>query len=288
MEKTDVQPEIREYDIFKTEILTPDHYADICEDYDDVNGRDDWDELEYLSGDHPSYTRVYKTIRRTCAEQQEIIEVGRDLTLISLAFNLLCNLKELILVFCETKGGEDWESDYYQVSGMREPKSYEHHVQLVLAALKDRSLNLKLIQLTGLEPPDYSSCGRFHWNSLVTPLTELVGYASGLRLVESYVALALLCRVSLNIRELSLCSIDLELDYLENFLQSNSKSLRSLGVHDIRVIEQGKHTHLTPAHVGHTAGLTIERERTVDNLSSPCYFQEGWKLFFSAPNAENG
>ncbi|KAJ5312804.1 hypothetical protein N7508_003634 [Penicillium antarcticum] len=107
MENTDVQPEIREYDIFKPEILTPDYYADICEDYDDVNGREDWDELEYLSGDHPSYTRVYKTIRRTCAEQQEIIEAGRDLTLISLALNLFYNLKELALVFCETKGGED-------------------------------------------------------------------------------------------------------------------------------------------------------------------------------------
>jgi hypothetical protein len=45
-----------------------------------VEGREDWDELEYLSGDHPSYTRVYKTIRRACAEQQEIIEAGRDMS----------------------------------------------------------------------------------------------------------------------------------------------------------------------------------------------------------------
>ncbi|KAJ5253224.1 hypothetical protein N7489_003634 [Penicillium chrysogenum] len=88
---------------FETELLTPEYYVDICEDYDDVNGREDWDEMEYLSGDHPSYTRVYKTIRRTCAEQQAIIEDGRDSTLIGLAFDLLCNLKELVLVFCETK-----------------------------------------------------------------------------------------------------------------------------------------------------------------------------------------
>ncbi|OQE39888.1 hypothetical protein PENCOP_c006G03900 [Penicillium coprophilum] len=64
-----LNPEIREYDVFRTEILTPDGYVDICEGYDDVKGREDWDEMEYLSGDHPSYTRVYKTIRRICAEQ---------------------------------------------------------------------------------------------------------------------------------------------------------------------------------------------------------------------------
>jgi hypothetical protein len=28
----------------------------------DVIGPEDWDEMEYLSGDHPSYTRVYKML----------------------------------------------------------------------------------------------------------------------------------------------------------------------------------------------------------------------------------
>lgn len=73
MEKANLNSEIRNYDVFETEIATPDDYVEICEGYDDVDGR-----VEYFFGDHPSYTRVYKTIRRTCAQQQEIIGVGSD------------------------------------------------------------------------------------------------------------------------------------------------------------------------------------------------------------------
>ncbi len=286
--KTDLKLEIRNYDVFKTEIFTPDDYVDICEGYDDVEGREDWDELEYLSGDHPSYTRVYKTIRRTCAEQQEIIEAGRDSTLMSLAFKLLFNLKELVLVFRDTKGHEDWERYYHQMFDMTQPRSYEHHIQLVLAALKGRSFTLKAIQLTCLEPPNDSPWQSFHWDSLTTPLTELVGYAPCLQFVESDMALALLCRASLDIRELSLCSIVMELAFIESFLQLNAKSLRSLSVHDVKVIGQGNHIHLTPAHVGDTVGLTVEREKRLGNFSRARSFQEGWKLFVSAPNARKG
>ncbi|KAJ5249526.1 hypothetical protein N7524_011842 [Penicillium chrysogenum] len=262
-----LNPEIREYDVFKTEILTPDNYVDICEGYDDVEGSEDWDEMEYLSGDHPSYTRVYKTIRRTCAEQQEIIEAGRDLTLMKLAFNLLFNLKELVLVFRDTKGHEDWERDYHQMFDMIQPRSYEHHIQLLLAALKGHNLTLKVIQLTCLEPSNDSPWLSFDWDSLMTPLTELVGYAPCLRLVESDMALQLLRR---------------------SFLRFNATSLRSLSVHDVRAFDQGNATHLIPAHVEDKTGLTIEREKKVGNLSCTCSFQEGWKLFFSAPNARNG
>ncbi|KAJ6035547.1 hypothetical protein N7460_009722 [Penicillium canescens] len=278
-----LNPEIRNYDVFKIEILTPDDYVDVCEGYDDVYGRENWDELEYIPGDHPSYTRVYKTIRRTCAEQQEIIEAGRDSTLMNLAFNLLFNLKELVLVFRDTKGHDDWERYYHEMFFMTQPRSYEHHIQLLLAALKSRKLTLKVIQLTCLEPRNDSPWQSFHWDSLTTPLTELVGYAPCLRLVESEMALALLCCVSLNLRELSLCSMYMELAFMETFLRFNATSLRSLSVHDAKAFDQGNATHLTPAHVGDKTGLIIEREKKVGNFSCSCSFQEGWKLFFSAP-----
>ncbi|OGE47225.1 hypothetical protein PENARI_c054G07558 [Penicillium arizonense] len=278
-----LNPEIRNYDVFRTKILTPDDYADICEEYDDVCSLEDWDELEYISGDHPSYTCVYKTIRRTCAEQQEIIEAGRDSTLMNLAFNLLFNLKELVLVFRDTKGHEDWERYYHEMFGMAQPRSYEHHIQLLLAALKGRKLTLKVIQLTCLKPRNDSPWQSFHWDSLTTPLTELVGYAPCLRLVESGMALTLLRRVSLNLRELSLCSMYMKLAFMESFLRFNATSLRSLSVHDAKAFDQGNAAHLTPAHVGDKTGLIIEREKKAGNLSCSCSFQEGWKLFFSAP-----
>jgi hypothetical protein len=150
---------------------------------------------------------------------------------------------------------------------MTEQKSYEYHIQLVLAALKGRSVPPQEIQLTHLTLPEDPPPGSPHWNSLTILLTELVGHAPGLRLVES--DLALLSRVSLNIFELDLCSIYTELVFVKSFLQSNAKFLRSLGVHNIEVTERNKEgtTQLTPAHVRDMIDLTIEREKRLDRLS---------------------
>lgn len=63
--------------------------------------------MEYISGDQPSYTRIYKTIQRTYARQQEIIEARRDSTLIKPAFQRLSNLNELVLVFSQAQGDEN-------------------------------------------------------------------------------------------------------------------------------------------------------------------------------------
>lgn len=283
MKQANVKPEIRNYEVFKTEILTPDNYVEICEGYDDVNGREDWDEMEYLSGDHPSYTRVYKTIRRTCAEQQEIIEEGRDSTLLKLGFQLLSNLKEVVLVFRQTQGDEDWELDYQELNDMTEQKSYEYHIQQVLDALEGSSIPLQRVRLTSLELPKDPPLGSPHWNSLTILLTELVRHGPSLQLVESDLALALLSHASLNIRELDLCSIYTELVFVESFLQSNVLSLRSLEVHNVEVTERNKENtaQLTPAHVSDMIDLTIEKQKRLDKFSCPRSFQEGWKLFFN-------
>jgi hypothetical protein len=240
---------------------------------------EDWEELECFRDDFPSYTGVYKTLRRTCVEQQVSLETGRASNLMSLAFKLLPHLNELILVFCQTLGDDDWESYYLQVYHMVQQTSYGHHVQLAPAALKGHNIPLKLIQLTCLEAPDDLLPGS--WDSLTTPLTELVGHAPGLRLVESGLPLALLCRVSLNIRELELCSIHMELSFIECFLQSNAQSLLSLYIHNVQVIDRGQLAPLTPVHVGDIIDLTIEREKRLEYLSCLRSAQGGWKLFFS-------
>lgn len=283
MDKANPETEIRDYDFFKTEILTPGDYVEICEGYDDVHGREDWDEMEYLSGDHPSYTRVYKTIRRICAEQQEIIKAGRDSTLVKLAFQLLSNVKELVLVFRQTQGDEDWEGDYQELNDMTEQNSYEYHIQLVLAALKGRSVPIQGVQLTCLELPKDPQLGSPYWNPLTILLTELLRHAPVLRLVGSDLVLALLSRVSLNIRELDMCSIYSELIFVESFLQSNAKSLRSLSVHNVEVTERNKEgiAQLTPAHVDDMINLKIEREKRLGKFSCSRSFRDGWKLFFN-------
>ena len=93
--------------------------------------------------------------------------------------------------------------------------------------------------------------------------------------------LALLSHASLNIHELELCSIYAERVFVENFLQSNAKSLNSFGVHNVKVIEQNQEEsiNLTPTHIRDTIDIPIRRVKRLDKLSCPCSFREGWKLF---------
>ncbi|KAJ5535554.1 hypothetical protein N7513_008740 [Penicillium frequentans] len=276
LEETDLEIDIRKYEIFKTKILTPDDYVEICEGYDAVHDCEHRSDMEFLSDDHPSYTRVYKTLRRECAEQQQIIEAKRDLSLVSLAFKLLSNLEILNIVFQQTGSHEDWEADYHLVYGMTEHRSYDHHIQLLLAALQGSKVKLKAIRITHLEPRDEPPSGS--WDPLTIPLKELVAYAPALQLVQSGLPLVLLRQVDLKIRDLEVCSIYMELTFIESFLKCNVRSLRSFGVQKVQVIDQGKLTPLTATHVGNIIGLEFQREKVLDDFFCSRSFQKGWKV----------
>jgi hypothetical protein len=86
-----------------------------------------------------------------------------------LAFKMLSILKELVLVFQPIGGNEDWFGGYQQVYDMTQNRSYEHHIQLVLAALKGCTITLKAIELTCLEPPDDRPSES--WDSPTIPLS---------------------------------------------------------------------------------------------------------------------
>lgn len=101
--------------------------------------------------------------------------------------------------------------DYQKLYDMTmQEKSYESHIQQVLAALgsaRDRSGSVHKTQLTHLSFPDDTPWRTPDWRFLTILLTELVKHAPSLRLLESDSVLALLSHASLNIRELELCSI---------------------------------------------------------------------------------
>jgi hypothetical protein len=294
--KAKITPEIQNYEFFKTNILTPEDYVEMCEQYEitgiledwqDVDGPKDLDDLLYLSDGHPSYTHVYKTLRMKYFEQQQIINDKRDSRSLKLAFQQFFNLRELSLVFSQAQGNEHWERDYQDMFDVADLKSYQHHIQLVLAGLVTKqNAPLREIELHSLKlpigaftfpedpPPDY-----LHWNSLTTVLTELVKHTPRLRLVESGLALALLSGESLNIHELDLRSIDTGMVFIESFLQHNAKSLRSLVAHMIYVTgrDQGNSSYLTPTHISEIKGLRIEGQKRpyID------WAEKGWKLVFS-------
>ncbi|KAJ5646737.1 hypothetical protein N7490_003109 [Penicillium lividum] len=274
-----LKPEIRNYEKFKTDFLNPQIYVELCGGPDYVDGDEDWHDHEYLGCNHPSYTDVYETIRRRCAEQQSIIDTGRDAELLNLAFKQFFNLKELVLVFCEFQG-ESWEEEYQEVCDMMEQNAYAHHVQVVLNALVSAGSPFQEIQLTALTHRDHPSLGSPQWNSLTTLLTALVGHAPVLRLVGSSLALALLSRTNLSLRELDLCSIHTTRAFVKSFLQNNVKSLRSLKFHNI-MVEDRDRLDLTPRDVHNMIKLVHEEVPRIDRFPCSRSFREGWKFYFA-------
>ena len=107
------------------------------------------------------------------------------MTLVSLALQRFSNLKELVLIFCETLEDEVWVKDCQKLHDMTmQEKSYESHIQLVLAALgsaRDRSKPVHKIQLAYLSIPDDNPWRSPDWRFLIILLTELVKHAPSLR-----------------------------------------------------------------------------------------------------------
>ncbi|OGE47473.1 hypothetical protein PENARI_c043G04352 [Penicillium arizonense] len=164
-------------------------------------------------------------------------------------------------------------------------KSYEHHIQLVSAALnsaKRYNVSIQTIQLIDLSLPNDTPWRRppppSHM-SLAVLLTDLVEHASSVRLLRSHSALDLLSHAKLNIHQLDLCSINVKRVSLENFLHANAESIRSLSFRDVDVIEPNRleGATLTPAYIRSMTDVPVKK---TSKLSCQCSFQEGWKLFF--------
>ncbi|KAJ5988273.1 hypothetical protein N7481_003483 [Penicillium waksmanii] len=289
-QKANLKPAIYNYERFKTDFLTPEYYVEMCEGYDnvdcyeDIDSNEDWEEMEYPGGDHPSYTRIYKTMRRRCVEQRSLIDTGRDSKFLKKAFKKFLNLKELELVFRGIQGAS-WEKDYQETCDMMAQDSNVHHLKVVLAALvsaERRGLSLQKIQLTCLTHRDDPSPGSPDWQRLTTLLTELVGHAPVLRLFGSDLALALLSRASLNLRELDLGFIHTKRTFVETFLQNNVKSLRFLKFDDIVVedCDRRDSTHVTLTDVRDMTDLVPEKEINFNIPSCSHLVQEGRKFIF--------
>lgn len=95
---------------------------------------------------------------RGLAPSNKRSEAERVSTLVLLILQWLSNLKELVLVFCETLKDEVWVKDYQKLYDMTmQEKSYESYIQLLLAALdstRDHSIPVHKIQLTRLSFPN--------------------------------------------------------------------------------------------------------------------------------------
>jgi hypothetical protein len=97
------------------------------------------------------------------------------------------------------------------------------------------------------EPPLSMWSGQTVWFQLFTSnkITVVMWHVPVLRLIRSDLALALVSRTNLSLRELDLCSIYTKQAFVESFLQNNAKSLRSLKSHDITVEDRDRRDSCT-------------------------------------------
>jgi hypothetical protein len=86
--------EIRDFDRFRSDILTPNSYVDLAKAvYDEDSDEDEC----------PLYMAIYKTVRSMCREQRNVVDEGADLILSSI-FSTLPLLTEVRLSFYKVLG----------------------------------------------------------------------------------------------------------------------------------------------------------------------------------------
>ncbi|KAE8384352.1 hypothetical protein BDV23DRAFT_177127 [Aspergillus alliaceus] len=227
-----LKPEIMDFKQFKSNILTPEDYV---EEANEIY------EIGYPADTCPLYIVIYDTLCHIYNEQRDIIEKGADTALLSVTLRQLPRLSALHLYFCENLAEESWVESYLALDMTIKEKTYKHHVRVVsdaLRAAKDRGSCLQAIHLSGLQLPFYRP-----WDvipdtcSLVEALEGLLMHIPTVRLTEAGSVLELLSHALLGLHQLELCRGTVRQASLQDFLQMNIQSVKSLGFHDISLFD---------------------------------------------------
>jgi hypothetical protein len=189
----------------------------------------------------PPYMKIYHDARSVCEEQHNIVEEGLDLTLLSSVFGALPQLKGVGLHFRATTRQEKLLDLYMGEMSIAE-KSYEHHIRVILNAIKKArkggisidSLDLRGFDLRGFDILDRDIRDQ---ETLSEIFGELVGCVQNLRLTQSSSALELLSRSTLKLCQLEMCDIIVQHTDLKHFLEINKKYIRSIGFHNVNTVE---------------------------------------------------
>lgn len=213
---------------FKAEILTPDSWVEHAR-------------CMYASGigadeiDH--YMAIYDTIATTCDEQCSIIDQGVDYTILSSALGALPRLRELSLHFNLLPEGQQWLTTYFQYPQITmHERSCRHHIRIVSNALRrarNRGIQVPTVNLSGLSCYARQSQQDDFCRRLADPLTELLASVQVLRVARCPNMVGVLSQCALSLRHFDMCCMYVPEQSLKGFLESNKKSLRSIGFHNV-------------------------------------------------------
>jgi hypothetical protein len=188
----------------------------------------------YEADDFQSYMAIYETVHDVCSEQRSIIDEGADLILSSI-FCALPLLREVRLSFRVLKDDECLASDM-----IIKEEFYRHHLQVVSSAIQSaRSVGVAIhtVSLLGFNLPYYHSSEQPNLDPLSESLRQLLGDIKVLRVcgVDDSV-LELLSHCVTDLQQLDMCQVFAPEKVIKDFFETNKKSIRSIGFHDVKIL----------------------------------------------------
>ncbi|KAM3522948.1 hypothetical protein MY4038_008392 [Beauveria bassiana] len=220
-----LKPEILDFDCFRSDVLTPDKYVDIAKEmYDEGDDADDF----------PSYMSVYETVHDICKEQRSIIDEGADLILASV-FCALPLLKEVGLTFCEAL---EPDVTFLNDDILIEEDYHQHHLQVVTSAIqaaRQRGVAIHTISLCEFDRPYSHTWEEPDFAAVSETLRRLMKSIKVLRLRESDWALELLSEHALGLDQIDMCEATVFDAVLKTFLETNKKTIQSIGFHRVEI-----------------------------------------------------
>jgi hypothetical protein len=186
--------------------------------------------------DDLSYMDIYETAHGICSEQCSIVDEGADLILSSV-FCALPLLQEERLSFSEVLEDDGWllTSDMVVKN-----EFYKHHLQVVSRAIqraRSAGVAIHTISLLHFELPFYNSWEEPSQGPLSESLRQLLKNVNVLRLCEvSERVLEVLSHCTFDLHQLDLCGVVAPEKVIKDFFETNKKSIRSIGFHDVGIL----------------------------------------------------
>ncbi|KAH8799386.1 hypothetical protein F5884DRAFT_811731 [Xylogone sp. PMI_703] len=273
-----LKADILDFNRFKSDLLTPDSYVETAKELYDAGDEAD---------ESPSYMIIYEALHDICKEQRSIVDNGVDLSVLSSTFGALPRLSDVGLSFCETTH-EDSQLSPFTYNMTTAEESYEYHVRVVSDAIQSarkRGAAIHTISLSGFNLPYYYTWEVPDLSTLSESLKKLLKSVLVLRLSYSNSLLTLLSHCTLNLHQLDMCHVEVDRNSLEDFLETNKRSICSIGFHDVKIAGSGQaESELS----GLSSSMLCEMLKS--SQPAPCraadcgcllFRKEGWRLILN-------
>ncbi|OBT92531.1 hypothetical protein VE01_09445 [Pseudogymnoascus verrucosus] len=265
-----LKTEILDFDHFRSNILTPDSYVDIAKDKYDAG---------YEADEFHSYMAIYKTAHDICSEQRSIIDEGADLILSSI-FCALPLLQEVRLSFFEVLEDDDC---LLTADIIIKEEFYKHHLQVVSSAIqaaRSAGVVIHTVSLLYFKLP-------FFWKEpnlgpLSESLRQLLVNIKVLRVrgVDDRV-LELLSHCAFDLHQLDMCRVVAPEKVIKDFFETNKKSIRSIGFHDVEILKSKlpyRKTSLSASMLCRMLDVPQSTPCRAADCGCLLWLKEGWRL----------